>query len=370
MTLVLLIFGLLMFVGLVVIHELGHFLVARRNRVVVEEFGIGFPPQAKVLGKRKDTVYTLNWLPLGGFVRLKGEHDSATAPGSFGAAKLGAKVRIILAGVIMNFLVAVFLFTILALSGMPKVDLKNLPFYNKEQFTVSSDTKIIKSQVFVGVAKDSPAEKAGLKTGDEILQIGNTRITDAEMLPRVTESYKGQTVDLKYKRDNSPEQTAQASLNAASTKETGYLGVNPVNPQVFRATWSAPLVGLGTAVQYTDISFRGLGYAVQSLFAGKTQQAQDSVAGPIAVFMIINDSASQGLNQLLFVIALISISLAVMNILPIPALDGGRLFVTLLFHALKKPLTKEREELIHGTGFLFLMALIVLIIIIDIRRFF
>lgn len=370
MALILLIFGLLLFVGLVVIHELGHFIVARRNGVEVEEFGIGFPPRAKVLKKRKGTVYTLNWLPLGGFVKLKGENDADTAPGSFGAACLGAKVKIILAGVIMNFVIAAVIFTGLALTGMPKADLKVLPFYDKEQFTVSSDTNIIKSQVFVGVAEDSPAEKAGLKTGDEIIRIGEEHITSSEMLPSVTESYKGQTVDLSFRRDNGSEQTVQAMLNQTSTQNTGYLGVSSINPQVFRATWSAPIVGVGTAVQYTDLSFRGLGYVVQNLFKGQSQEAQNAVAGPIAIFKLISDSASEGMGQILFLIALISISLAVMNVLPIPALDGGRLFVTLLFRALRKPLTKDREDLIHGTGFVMLLALIFLITFLDIKRLF
>ncbi len=370
MAILLLIFGILMFVGLVVVHEIGHFIVARRNGVSVEEFGIGFPPRAKILKKQNGTIYTLNWLPLGGFVKLKGENDADTAPGSFGAARLGPKVRIILAGVLMNFIAAVVIFTGLAFSGMPKADLRALPFYDKEQFTISSDTKIIKSQVFVGVAKDSPADKAGLKSGDELIRIGGEPIGSSEALPGLTERYKGQTIDLSFRRDNGSEQTVQATLNQTSTQSTGYLGVSSINPQVFRATWSAPIVGVGTAVQYTDLSFRGLGYVVQNLFKGQTQEAQNAVAGPVAIFKLISDSASEGLSQILFLIALISISLAVMNALPIPALDGGRLFVTLVFRALKKPLTRDREDLINGTGFMILLALIFLVTFLDIKRLF
>lgn len=370
MSVLLLVIGVILFVGLVVIHELGHFLIARRNGVEVEEFGIGFPPRAKILAKKEGTIYSLNWLPIGGFVKLKGEHDESTEPGSFGAAKIGAKVRIILAGVIMNFLAAAFLLTLVALMGMPKADLKSLPFYDRNQFSLPSDTIIINSQVLVGVIENSPAAKAGLKSGDQIITIAETPITKAEKLPSVTESYKGQTVNITYRRDNGPEQIARATLNEERSEETGHLGVVPVNSETFRATWSAPIVGLITAAQYTDVSFRGLGYVVQNLFAGETEVAQEAVGGPVAIFKTLSDVSSSGLPSVLFLIALVSISLAVMNSLPIPALDGGRLFVTLLFRALNKPLTKPAEDLIHGIGFLFLMGLIILITIIDIRRFF
>src|SRR6266568_5072552 len=119
MTVLLLILGLVLFVGLVVVHEFGHFIMARRNGVEVEEFGIGFPPRAKVLGKRNGTIYTLNWLPLGGFVKLKGEHDSDTEPGTFGAASVLAKTKIMLAGVVMNLVTALVLLTMLAIAGLP-----------------------------------------------------------------------------------------------------------------------------------------------------------------------------------------------------------------------------------------------------------
>lgn len=370
--------GILLFISLVVVHEFGHFIMARRNGVEVEEFGIGFPPRAKVLAKKRGTIYTLNWLPLGGFVKLKGENDDDDTPGSFGAAKLSTKIKIMLAGVTMNFLAAAAIFTVLALVGMPKTQLSTLPFYDNDQFTVSSDTKIVSSQVFVGVAPDSPAEKAGLEDGDEIISIGGEPITSAEMLPEVTERLRGQTVDVRFKRDGGPEQVTEATLNTeretisedGQERQTGYIGLGAANAEIFRATWSAPIVGLGTAAQYTDLSFRGLGYVFQSLFAGQTKEAGDAVGGPVAIFKVLSEVSEIGLVQILYVIALISVSLAVMNILPIPALDGGRLFVMLLFRTLKKPLTKDREDLIHGVGFMALIGLIVFITVLDVRRFF
>ena len=144
MSVVLMIIGLVLFVALVVLHEYGHFIAARKSDIDVEEFGIGFPPRALKLGKRNGTLYTLNWLPLGGFVRLKGEHDADKSPGTFGAAPLKSKVLVMLAGVGMNLLTAFVLLTLLALVGLPKL--------LDDQFTVASDTKVTRQQVLVGLS--------------------------------------------------------------------------------------------------------------------------------------------------------------------------------------------------------------------------
>src|SRR5688572_24638062 len=135
MSVLLLILGIILFVGLVVLHELGHFLVARRNGVDVEEFGIGFPPRAWKRTTKSGYIFSLNWLPIGGFVRLKGENDSATAKGSFGAASFKTKSKIMLAGVGMNLLAAFVIFMALAWAGMPQLI--------DNQFTVKSDTNVI-----------------------------------------------------------------------------------------------------------------------------------------------------------------------------------------------------------------------------------
>ena len=195
MSILLLILGLLLFVGLVILHEFGHFWMARRSGVEVEEFGIGFPPRAKVLKKRKGTLYTLNWLPLGGFVKLKGEHDADREPGTFGAASLRAKVAIMIAGVVMNLATAFVLLTIVASLGIPRLI--------DNQFTVASDTKVTRQEVLVGyVEPDSPAEKAGLKTRDKLLAIGTENkqqtINKAEALPKVTKQLAGQKVTIVY----------------------------------------------------------------------------------------------------------------------------------------------------------------------------
>ncbi len=204
MSILLLILGLLLFIGLVVIHEFGHFIMARRGGVEVEEFGIGFPTSAKVLTKKNGTVYTLNWLPLGGFVKLKGENDADNTPGSFGAASLSTKVKIMLAGVVMNLLTAFALLTFLALVGMPKLI--------ENQFTVASDAREVKREVLIGLVEDgSPAANAGLQERDRIISIGTSEqpqvIKSADNLPNVTKQFAGQKVSVAYSRDGQIQQT-------------------------------------------------------------------------------------------------------------------------------------------------------------------
>jgi regulator of sigma E protease len=145
--------AILLFIGLVLVHEWGHYIAARRNGVDVEEYGLGFPPRAWGKKLKSGMILSLNWLPLGGFVKLKGEYDSDTRKGSFGAASLWAKSKIMLAGVTMNLLVGLGILTILALTGMPK--LLDKDSVGEDQFTVKSDTKVISQQVRAGMVQDN-----------------------------------------------------------------------------------------------------------------------------------------------------------------------------------------------------------------------
>lgn len=374
--------GLLLLVFLVVVHELGHAIVARRNGVVVEEFGIGFPPRAWGKKLKNGILFSLNWLPLGGFVKLQGENDSASKKGDYGAAGLWAKTKILLAGVGINWLVAVILFTFLALTGLPKftgvVD---------NQFTVPSDTTEIRQPVSIAnVVDGSPAAKAGLKAGDELLRFNGLPIDQPSNLNNFTQQYHGKTVEIIYKRGDA-EHKAKVSLLGTNVSGKGYLGVGPTQRTMYKSTWSAPIVGVVTTYQLTEATLKSLGSMVVNLGSGIAQKLSTdpntrnqggeklneigaNVAGPVGILGIIFPAAVQaGAGTLILLTAIISLTLAVMNILPIPALDGGRLFVTLLFRVLKKPLTKEREERIHATGFMVLMALVVIVTVADVSKF-
>jgi len=364
-----------LFVGLVVVHELGHFIAARRNGVEVEEFGIGFPPRAKVLTKKRGTIFTLNWLPLGGFVKLKGEHDADVAPGTFGAASLWSKTKIMIAGVVMNLFAAFVILTALAWLGVPKLI--------DNQFTVTRDTKIIRQDVLVGyVEPESPAEKAGIQPRDKLISIGpingkQQTVTSSQNLPNLTQEFASQLVKLAYERGGQVLSTTlqlRSKVEVEKSKHTnnpkGYMGISPTEYVLQRSTWSAPVVAVGIIGQFTKLTYQGLSSAISNLFRGNTTQATAQVSGPVGIFVILKDGSLLGYQFILMIIAVISLTLAIMNILPIPALDGGRLFVTLVFRLFKKPLSRTAEERIHGTGFALLMLLFVLITIVDVRRFF
>ncbi len=391
MAIVLLIVGIILFVGLVVIHELGHFIVARRNGVEAEEFGIGFPPRLfkkRIKSKRGDFDFTINLLPFGGFVRLKGEHDSDTEQGTFGAASTWSKSKIMAAGVVMNLLVAFVVLMFIAVAGMPKLV--------NHQFTVKSDTKTVDSQLFISyIEPHSPAHRAGLRTDDRILSLSTSHKVvniDAETdLPDLTKQFAGQTVRVAYiragERHATTAQLRTAEVVAASLKTNktkGYLGIVPSTYLMQRSTWSAPIVAGGLMVQFTGLTFQGLGHALAGLggiVAGAVShntparqnaqtEASSQVGGPVAIFFVLKDGSLLGYQYVLLIIGIVSLTLAIMNILPIPALDGGRLWLTLLMRALKRPLTQRTEELVNTAGFMLVMGLIILITVVDVKRFF
>jgi regulator of sigma E protease len=157
-----------------------------------------------------------------------------------------------------------------------------------------------------------------------------------------------------------------ASLNTANPK--GYLGISPSQYSLQRFSWSAPIVALGLMVQFTALTFHGLGTAVASLFSGHTTKAAAQVTGPVGIFEILKSGTLLGYQFILMIIAIISLSLAIMNVLPIPALDGGKLFVTLIARAVNKQISERAENIIYGTGFAVLFALIILITIVDVKR--
>jgi len=370
--------GLIILVLLVVVHELGHAIAARRNGVVVEEFGIGFPPRAWAKKLKNNILFSLNWLPLGGFVKLQGEHDSASKKGDYGAATYWQKTKILLAGVAINWLVAAGILTILAWVGLPKI--------LNDQFSIPGDTTIIKQSVeLTFVSKDSPAEEGGLKVGDKILRFAGEQVPTAEALSEATKAKKGQDVEVIYSREGVEHRT---HVNLREEGQGGYLGVGSGQRQQIQASWSAPIVGVVTTAQFTGVTLYGLGEVVVNLAKGlifqlspdqaAREQAQkdlgmvgNSVAGPIGILGTIFPAAEQsGPIQLAFLTAIISLTLAVMNVLPIPALDGGRWWIMTWYRLNKKRLTKEREERIQTVGFMVLMVLVVLVTIADVGKIF
>ena len=380
------IIGLISLTFLVALHELGHALAAKKNGVKLKEYAIGFPPRIRSFKAKTDkilpkgTKISIGAIPLGGFVRLQGEHDSDSKKGDYGAASFWGKTQILFAGVAMNWLVAFVLFTVLAISGMPKL----LP----NQFYLSSDAKISGGGVQVSaISKNSPAEKAGLNKNDTLLEFNGQKVENSTKIRQDLKNNAGKTVSLKISR-NGKELSKSVKLNEKGN--SGFLGaVLSDGIQKIHSTWSAPIVGLGTTVQFTGETFKGVGELFVNFFGGifekvipnsdsqknantQLSKAGESVSGPVMVIGgIFPNIVSMGMDMILMLTAIISISLACMNVLPIPALDGGRWFMTFIFRVLlKKPLPKETEENINGWSFLALMGLSVLIIVLDFTKIF
>lgn len=395
------IIGLVILMLLVVAHEFGHFIMARRNGVKVNEFGIGFPPRAiawvkqtieqdgvkktkwvkipkSEWNKPQDSlVFSINWLPIGGFCSLDGESAADRRKGTFGAASFWSKTKILFGGVLMNWLVAFVILTVLAFTGMPQ-------FLN-HQFYLDNDAQVLGEGVtVVEVMENSPASQAGFQTGDRILQVGDQRVFYPDDVISYGKAHAGQSGRYQVQRGDQVEDI-EVKLNDNNSEYT--LGVQMSFGQTFiRSTWSAPIVGAGTTLQLTGETFKGLGDLVWNLVSGIARQFSfnsedresgrqdiamvgDSVSGPVGIVGVIFPAfAGAGASNLAFLAALISVSLACMNVLPIPALDGGRWLLIAIYKLRKKELTKEAEEKIVSRAFTVLLALIVIITILDITK--
>lgn len=378
------IIGLIVLLLLVVVHELGHAVVARRNGVVVKEFAVGFPPAAKKWRPKRsflgnNVVFSVNWLPLGGFVRLKGEYDAATGDGTYGGASYWVKTKILFAGVMMNWLVAIILFSVVAVLGLPKL----LP----QQLVLPFDARIERSPLTVAqVAEQSPAAAAGITKGDHIVSVGGHMVDTPAALTAVTHEHIGRMTEVVFVHQGVERRATVQLNNEEQAKRGGVLGVGSAQSETVHSTWSAPLVGVAMTGQLTYETLKGVGgllaKTVNGAFGqwfGSAEQRQaakadlatvgENVAGPIGILGVLFPSVvDAGVTHILLLAAIISLTLAVMNVLPIPALDGGRWTTMTLFRVLKKDLTREREETIQATGFLLLMALTVVITWSDIAK--
>ncbi len=383
-TLIGVIVGIIVLIVLVSLHELGHAIVAYRNGVTVREFGIGFPPKAWGKKLTNGVLFTINWLPLGGFVRLKGEYDAASKPGDYGAASYWVKTKIMLAGVLVNWLVAALLFTVLAWVGLPKI----VP----DQFTIPADTRtVVTNQASIEVVEvvdDSVAAQAGVAQHDQVVALNGQTIQSYIDLQQFMDSHYGDTITMTVMRAGQTrdftmtlpdEPSANGAISGIATRYT------PERATMY-ATWSAPLVGVGTTAQLSWKTLAGVGKIFVSLWQslvgkfssdpstelqGKHAQSfvANSVTGPIGIVgSLFPQIARAGISATLFFAAIISLSLAVMNILPIPALDGGRWYIMTGFRLAKQKLTRAREENIQAIGMLVILLLFVLISISDVGK--
>lgn len=348
---------------LVLVHELGHFLSAKALEVRVLEFGIGFPPRARVLRSTGETLWTLNWLPLGGFVKLDGEDgDHSEDRGSFAGRWLPTQVGILVAGVVMNVVLGFVLFVLIA-------------------WQLSPVFGVVVPQN--GVQPGSPAEQAGLVGGDILIGVNGRRFdifADADILTTIRNDI-GQTIQLEVQHADGSDVTIPVTLRSASQVDDshGPLGifVPAGSGSSFEAvpttfTGTHPLgeaIGLGAAetARAGGLIVGALGGLVAGFATNPT--APPAASGPIGIAYEIGQVFfSSGWAGLLFLAGLLSVNLAVVNILPFPPLDGGRILVLVIKRLARGQMSLRAEQLTYLVGFVFLFAFILWISGFDVAR--
>ena len=338
---------------LVVIHELGHFVTARLFGVRVLEFGIGFPPRAKVLRAKGETLYTLNWLPIGGFVKLEGEDgNSAEDPRSFSAQSLPKKLVILVAGVVMNVVLAFVIFTALALHGDPLLGVR-----------------------ITEVQAGSPAAAAGIQVGDVLISLDDEVYSafGGEFILDDLPKRAGETVTVGVERADGTYHAVTATLRGAADVAAGKgaLGVTTAPTTAREVVSYQPLEAVGTGAQRTvaalGLILGGLGTLVGSVAADPT--APPPVAGPVGIATQIGDVFwNLGPILTLYVAGILSANLALVNILPFPPLDGGRMLMITLKRVFGRRISLRAEQLTYVVGMMFLFAFILWVTGYDIVR--
>lgn len=348
---------IIIFSFLVIAHEFGHFIVARRNGVQVDEFGIGFPPKIWGIQKGK-TLYTINALPLGGFVRLKGEQGESNAADSFAAKGAWVKAKILLAGVTMNFLIAYVIITLLLIVGTPPL-LGNLPQVGPITPTTGS-TKLI----VVEVTPNSLAARNGITAGTRLISIDGKALRSPEDLRLQLSERAGKDVQIAVLRDGK-----QQVLSLEIPQKQGdkaLLGVSTAPETLQRYPWyAAPVAALLVILNLIWATLAAFGDMIIGLFT-KAQVSQ-TVTGPIGITVIFSQVLKLGAVYVLGLVASISLSLAIINALPLPALDGGRLAIVVL-QRLGVRITDRVEAIVHTAGFIALIGLMIVVSVADVFR--
>jgi regulator of sigma E protease len=358
---------------LVLIHEAGHYFAARLFGVKADEFGYGFPPRLIGFvkdggkwkrvkrtdnGSYKNTIWSLNWLPLGGFVRIKGESEEGiNDKDSLHSKPIWQRIIIIAAGVVMNWILAAVLFFIIFLSGAVTV-LDGLP----ENARVEDRHVSI-----VEVLKDSPAAKAGLVPGDRVIEMDGSAVTGADTVRAGIQAHGTSEISLLVRR-GTEEIALKATPEMIAELNRPGLGIalsdmGSVSFGVLDAAWNA--------IWMTGALTKAITFAFFDLFRDLivTRQVAQDVSGPVGIAVMTGEVAEQGLIPLMQFAAMLSVNLAVINFLPIPALDGGRVVFLFLEKIRRRPVSRKLEIAIHNIAFLLLITLILLVTLRDIGRY-
>lgn len=325
-----LVFGLLVF-----FHELGHFGVAKFVGIRVHEFAIGMGPKL-VQHKRNGTVYALRVFPIGGFVRMEGEDESSAAADSFSQKSVRARISVIFAGPLMNFILGFFCFFLIFFSlGVPGTHIG-------------------------GMIPDSPAEEAGLQTGDKVVEIDGEAIGSWEKLVEAVAASQGKPVEIVINRQG---ETQRLTVTPQHDDQSGrfLIGIIPGSEKSFTGA-------LRNSYEQSKFIFTEIFSFLRQLIRGQADTAD--VAGPVGIISLVGQASRSGWMDVVGLAGLISINLGIMNLLPIPALDGSRIIFLLIEGLRGRPVDPEKEAMVHMIGITLLMLLMVVITYKDILTFF
>lgn len=346
---------------LILAHEWGHFITAKRSGAKVEEFGFGFPP--RIFSFKKDgTEFSLNLIPFGGFVKIFGESgDNKDTKGSFSGLKISKRAKIISAGVFMNLVLAFFLLSFVDLIGKPTIITENNAAYAR-----NIQLRILET------AKDSPAFSAGLKSGDIVSELslnGKSQIvSDYDTFKKIIDEANGNEVLIKIKR-GSESIDFKITPRINPPENEGAIGVSLAQVGLVKSKWYLFLWdGLKDTASLFWLIISSLYLLFRTLiFEGRMM---GELAGPIGIATITGQAYSMGLPYLINLTALLSIHLAILNFLPFPALDGGRI-VFLVFEKLRgRPVSQKIEQAVNLFGFVLLLSLMAFITWKDIAKLF
>ncbi|MDP2655283.1 MAG: M50 family metallopeptidase [bacterium] len=355
-------------VALIVVHEFGHFVVAKWSGMRVDEFGLGYPPRAMVIGKIGETEYTLNWLPFGGFVKIYGEdgkvHGDAPDPRAFSARPRILQAFVLVAGVAMNLLFAYVLITGALIAGTPRV-------LSDNEVATAQNVELAVANVLPG----SPAAQAGLLPGDIILSAEDGH----NILPQTTPSAFTKFVSL-----GGSNKTITLSVRHADGKEAllfarpieGLIASDPSRPAIGvevatigvvpLSFWAAITEGASLTWGATKLTAIGLWHFFYGVFTLSADLSQ--VAGPIGIAGVVGTASMQGFGYLFSIMAIISINLALINLIPVPALDGGRLLFVIIESIIRRPIKPVVAHTMNAIGFASLILLMLVVTAHDIFK--
>ncbi|HSR89275.1 MAG TPA: RIP metalloprotease RseP [Candidatus Udaeobacter sp.] len=377
---------------LVLSHEFGHFIIARGSGMKVYEFGFGFPPRILgiqwqknsngekkwklVWGKGKQmvsdglesglplpseaeegTLYSLNLIPLGGFVQIKGENGEEVGPDSFSAQSFWKRAATLLGGVTMNVVLAFILLSVGLMLGLPQA-IDNLPVGVNVK-----DKHLEITQVMSG----KPAALAGIQPGDVVVNVGGMEKPSITEMQNYVNNFKDQDVEITVKRGN---ERITKKIHPFIYPDTGKggLGVGLVEAGTVSYPWyKAIYYGFLTTGFYLKEIVLSFYYLIAGLFAGRG--AGEALSGPVGIAVMTGQVAKLGFSYLLNFMAVLSLNLAILNILPIPALDGGRLLFLIVSKIKLQSVSQKYEQIAHGVGFAILMILVVVITVKDLGHF-